>query len=180
MQSNSGLAVGACTYGPRAVAVRMFAVAARMFVHALRSMAITPHGYLRSPENDLQQMQLRALAQALHHLVLTVPLQLSVRLPAFLLHLRIGCRRLQVFQLQDVAVGHVRIAPLVRQEQEVAVAVVQLDLRLHQVEGVQSQVSLEESLQVVLPQDAVAHRRVFLVAVAMRRISGCQSPANAI
>lgn len=57
----------------------------------------------------------------------------------------------------------VRITRLVRKHQKITVAVIQLYLRLHQIEGVQRQVGLEEALQVVLTADAVVDGGALLV-----------------
>ena len=60
---------------------------------------------------------------------------------------------------------NLRIACLVGHHQEITVSVVQLDFRLYEVKGIQGKVCLEEPLQVMLAQDAVAHRRVLLVCL---------------
>lgn len=95
--------------------------------------------------------------------VRAVFLQLFLRLAALPFHFRIRSRGLDIFQFHDVAVRDVRITRLVRKHQKITVAVIQLYLRLHQIEGVQRQVGLEEALQVVLTADAVVDGGALLV-----------------
>ena len=92
-------------------------------------------------------------------------MQLPVGFRALCLYFRVCSSGLYVFQLQDVAMRNLRIACLVGHHQEITVSVVQLDFRLYEVKGIQGKVCLEEPLQVMLAQDAVAHRRVLLVCL---------------
>ena len=121
------------------------------------------HGHFRPPEHHFQQMQPGAGTKPPYHLVRAVFLQLLLRLAALPFHLRIRSRGVDIFQFHDVAVRDVRITRLVRKHQKITVAVIQLYLRLHQIEGVQRQVGLEEALQVVLTADAVVDGGALLV-----------------
>ena len=63
----------------------------------------------------------------------------------------------QIFDFNDIAVLRLVVGQ-VRQEEEVAVAVVELNLRCGDVVVVQIQLRKEETLDVALSLDAVAHR----------------------